>query len=123
LTNSDFPQQKVFKPESLNLIDQRELLHRFREISGMTFIQFQVFQHLKKNGMKSTAQISKELEIPKTNINAVLRSMYEKGLIKLKNYQPYRFYAVSIQEFLLKSIMSDYKKLVELEKILDLLSK
>lgn len=89
----------------------------------MTEKQFKIFQHLTTKGRKSVPRISKEMGIPRTQTYAMLRALQTKGAVKLKRNKPYKFEAVSIEEFLEKRIMFEYKKLKELEKILAMLNK
>lgn len=92
-------------------------------MAGMTQSQFKIFQYLCTHGIKSIPQLSNEVGFPRTQTYAMLRSMEKKGAVKLINHKPFKFEAISIEEFLEKRIMLEYKKLMDLEEILTGLNK
>lgn len=89
----------------------------------MTEKQFNIFQHLSTKGQKSVPHLSKEIGIPRTQTYAMLKALRTKGAVKIKQNKPFKFEAVSIEEFLEKRILLEYKKLKELEKILAMVNK
>ncbi len=106
--------------DSKNLIENRiSLLFKF----GFTSNQSKIYLYLSKMGSKTASQLSKNLNIPRTETYHLLKTLQEKGCVFRIHEKPSQFGMVSIEEFLEKWIHSEKNKVKKLEEILYLIQK
>jgi sugar-specific transcriptional regulator TrmB len=74
-------------------------------------------------GNKTASQLSKNLNIPRTETYHLLNTLQEKGCVFKINKKPMQFGMVSIEEFLEKWIHSEKNKIKKLEETLHLIQK
>ena len=106
--------------DSKNLLENRiNLLFRF----GFSSNQSKVYLFLSKMGNKTASQLSKNLNIPRTETYHLLKTLQEKGCVFRIHEKPMKFDVISIEEFLEKWIHSEKNKIKKLEEILCLIQK
>ena len=88
---------------------------------GLSPNQSQVYLYLNKMGIKTASQLSKTLDIPRTETYHLLKKLQEKGCITTLNEKPLKFGAVSIEDFLQKMINLEKGKIQKLEEMLVLI--
>jgi len=74
-------------------------------------------------GTKTASQLSKTLDIPRTETYHLLKTLQEKGCIFRIYEKPMKFSAVSIENFLEKWIISEKNKIKNLEETLSVIKK
>ncbi len=90
---------------------------------GFSSNQSKVYLYLSKMGTKTTSQLSKTLDIPRTETYHLLKTLQEKGCIFRIYEKPMKFSAVSIENFLEKWIISEKNKIKNLEETLSVIKK
>ena len=106
--------------DSKNLLENRiNLLFRF----GFSSNQSKVYLFLSKMGNKTASQLSKNLNIPRTETYHLLKTLQEKGCVFRIHEKPMKFGVISIEEFLEKWIHSEKNKIKKLEDTLRLIQK
>jgi len=108
---------KSIKTNTENINSSNDLCSKI----GLSKNQFKILRHLNTNGLKTASQLAKNLDIPRTEVYALLKILQEKDCIIPKNDKPLKFKALSIEEILNKKIDFEQKKLQELEEILRLI--
>jgi sugar-specific transcriptional regulator TrmB len=74
-------------------------------------------------GNSAASQLSKNLNIPRTETYHLLKTLQEKGCIFRVHGKPMKFGIVSIEEFFEKWINSEKNKIKKLEETLRLIQK
>ena len=74
-------------------------------------------------GIKTASQLSKTLDIPRTETYHYLKTLQEKGCVVTINDYPMKFGAISIEDFLQKMINFEKNKIQKLEEILIVIKK
>ena len=69
-------------------------------------------------GTKTASQLSKTLNIPRTEVYHLLKTLQEKGCITSINEKPMKFGSVGIEVFLKQMINLEKTKIQKLEEIL-----
>ncbi len=106
--------------DSKNLLENRiNLLFKF----GFSSNQSKIYLYLSKMGIKTASQLSKNLNIPRTETYHLLKTLQEKGCVFRIHEKPMQFGIVPIEEFLEKWIHSEKNKVKKLEEILYLIQK
>ena len=106
--------------DSKNLLEnQINLLFKF----GFSSNQSKIYLCLSKMGNKTASQLSKNLNIPRTETYHLLKTLQEKGCVFRIHEKPMKFGVVSIEEFLEKWIISEKNKIKKLEETLYLIHK
>lgn len=90
---------------------------------GFSSNQSKVYHYLSKIGTKTASQLSKTLDIPRTETYHLLKTLQEKGCIFRIYEKPLKFGAVSIEEFFEKWIISEKNKIKKLEETLSIIKK
>ena len=90
---------------------------------GFSSNQSKVYLYLSKMGTKTASQLSKTLDIPRTETYHLLKTLQEKGCIFRIYEKPMKFGAVSIEDFLEKWIISEKNKIKKLEESLSVIKK
>lgn len=80
--------------------------------------QTKVYLCLSKNGNKTASQLSRILNIPRTETYALLNILQNKGCIIKKNGKPLKFISVPIENFLENKIDKEKQKILKLEAML-----
>ena len=107
--------EETTQKESVILLENTEnLLFKF----GLSPNQSKVYLYLLKMGIKTASQLSKTLDIPRTETYHLLKTLQEKGCIVTINEKPLKFGAVSIEDFLQKRIDLEKDKIQKLEELL-----
>ena len=83
---------------------------------GLTGNQSKVYLHMNKFGAKSASNLSKMLNIPRTEIYAILKTLQKKGCITLKNEKPMKFDSIPFEEFLEALIRLKKNEILKLEE-------
>ena len=113
-------EDKSLQKDSKNLLENRiNLLFKF----GFSSNQSKIYLHLSKMGNKTASQLSKNLNIPRTETYHLLKTLQEKGCVFRIHEKPMQFGMVPIEEFLEKWIHSEKNKVKKLEEILYLIQK
>ena len=99
--------------DSKNLLENRiNLLFRF----GFSSNQSKVYLFLSKMGNKTASQLSKNLNIPRTETYHLLKTLQEKGCVFRIHEKPMKFDVISIEEFLEKWIHSEKNKIKKIRR-------
>ncbi len=109
-----FEEESNQKESGILLENSTNLLFKF----GLSPNQSKVYFYLNKMGIKTASQLSKTLDIPRTETYHLLKTLQEKGCIATFNEKPMKFDAVSIQDFLQKMINLEKDKIQKLEEML-----
>ena len=105
---------------SKTLLENRiNLLFKF----GFSSNQSKVYLYLSKMGNNTASQLSKNLNIPRTETYHLLKTLQEKDCVFRIHEKPMKFGIVSIEEFLEKWIHSEKNKIKKLEETLHLIQK
>ena len=96
----------------------QEHFSEFFSLLGLSKTQEKVYHLLAQEGPKTASQISKILKIPRTETYSLVKIMQTKGCIVLKNDRPWKFKALSIEEFLENKILVEKKKIQKIEETL-----
>lgn len=101
------------------LKNSSNILHKF----GLSTNQSKIYLCLTKMGPKTASQISKLLELPRTETYHILKTLQVKGCVVIINHKPFKFGAVSIEDFLEKLILLEKGKIKKLENTLEMIKK
>ena len=83
---------------------------------GFSTNQSKVYFFLSKRGFKTAPQLSKSLDIPRTETYHLLKKLEEKECIFKINEKPLKFGAIPIENFLEKWINLERNKIKNLEE-------
>ena len=114
-----FGEESNQKESGILLENPTNLLFKF----GLSPNQSKVYLYLNKMGIKTASQLSKTLDIPRTETYHLLKTLQEKGCIFRIYEKPLKFGAVSIEEFFEKWIISEKNKIKKLEETLSVIKK
>ena len=78
---------------------------------GLSPNQSKVYLSLSNEGPKTASHLSKSLDIPRTEIYHLLKTLRQKGCIKTINEKPMRFGPVAVEIFLEKIINIEKSKI------------
>ncbi len=112
-----FEEESNQKESVILLENPTNLLFKF----GLSPNQSKVYLYLNKMGIKTASQLSKTLDIPRTETYHLLKTLQEKGCIATLNEKPLKYGAVSIENFLQKMINLEKNKIQKLEEMLVLI--
>jgi sugar-specific transcriptional regulator TrmB len=82
---------------------------------GLTKNESKIYVFLSKNGPKKAIEISREVEIPRTETYHLLSTLEDKGIISGSIQRPTRFFAVTIEKAIESIIINQQKKIEELK--------
>jgi len=122
MKNNDqiYLEEESFRQDSKILIENgANLFFKF----GFSSNQSKVYLCLSKMGAKTASQLSKTLDIPRTETYHLLKTLQEKGGIFRIYEKPMKFGAVSIEDFLENWIISEKNKIKKLEEMLFVIKK
>jgi sugar-specific transcriptional regulator TrmB len=122
MKNNDqiYLEEESFRQDSKILIENGvNLFFKF----GFSSNQSKVYLCLSKMGPKTASQLSKTLDIPRTETYHLLKTLQEKGGIFRIYEKPMKFGAVSIEDFLENWIISEKNKIKKLEETLFVIKK
>ena len=112
--------KEVIQKKSENLFENSSnILQKF----GLSTNQSKIYLCLSRIGPKTASQLSKFLEIPRTETYHILKTLQVKGCIVLIHYKPLKYQAVSIEDLLEKIINLEKNKIKKLEKTLEMIKK
>ena len=118
--NQIYLEDESHQEDSKTLLENRiNLLFKF----GFSSNQSKVYLYLSKMGNNTASQLSKNLNIPRTETYHLLKTLQEKGCVFRIHEKPMKFGIVSIEEFLEKWIHSEKNKIKKLEETLHLIQK
>ena len=109
-----FEEESNQEESGILLENPTNLLFKF----GLSTNQSKVYLYLNKMGIKTALQLSKTLDIPRTETYHLLKILQEKGGIATLNGKPLKYGAVSIEDFLQKMINLKKDKIQKLEEML-----
>ncbi len=109
-----FEEESNQKESVILLENPTNLLFKF----GLSPNQSKVYLYLNKMGIKTASQLSKTLDIPRTETYHLLKTLQEKGCIVTLNEKPLKYGSVSIENFLQKMINLEKDKIQKLEEML-----
>jgi sugar-specific transcriptional regulator TrmB len=113
-------EEESLQKDSKNLLENRiNLLFKF----GFSSNQSKIYLYLSKMGNNTASQLSKNLNIPRTETYHLLKTLQEKGCVFRIHEKPLQFGMIPIEEFLEKWIHSEKNKVKKLEEILYLIQK
>jgi sugar-specific transcriptional regulator TrmB len=90
---------------------------------GLSPNQSKVYLSLSKEGPTTASHLSRSLDIPRTEIYHLLKTLRQKGCIETIHEKPMRFGPVAVENFLEKTIDIEKRKIKNLEEILFALKK
>jgi sugar-specific transcriptional regulator TrmB len=102
--------------------EEEFVLNAFRNL-GLTDKETQVYVYLLKKGPAKGGEISKSLNIHKSQIYSLLKSLQSKGVAKSTIESPARFQALPIEDVLYNNITSKMQEVRILEETKDILIK
>lgn len=112
--------KEMIQNESENLLEHSSsILQKF----GLSTNQSKIYLCLSRIGPKTASQLSKFLEIPRTETYHLLKTLQVKGCVVIINYKPLKYEAVSIEDFFEKIINLEKNKIKKLEKTLEMIKK
>ena len=85
---------------------------------GLSENQSKVYLYLDRNGSKPASDLSRILNIPRTEIYAILKTLQRKGCIEFNNEKPMKADSVPFEDFLEKIINSKKTEIQKLENTL-----
>jgi len=105
------------EPKKSNFVlkDPEKRLSEF----GLSENQSKVYLYLDKFGSKPASDLSKILNIPRTEIYAILKTLQRKGCIEFNNEKPIKADSVPFEEFLARIINSKKNEIQKLEETLE----
>jgi sugar-specific transcriptional regulator TrmB len=112
-------EESYLKDSKILLANGYNLFFKF----GFSSNQSKVYLYLSNMGTKTASQLSKTLDIPRTETYHLLKTLQEKGCIFRIYEKPMKFGAVSIEDFLEKWILSEKNKIKKLEESLSVIKK
>ena len=112
-------EESYLKDSKIMLANGDNLFFKF----GFSSNQSKVYLYLSNMGTKTASQLSKTLDIPRTETYHLLKTLQEKGCIFRIYEKPLKFSAVSIEEFFEKWIISEKNKIKKLEETLSVIKK
>ncbi len=112
-------EESYLKDSKILLANEYNLFFKF----GFSSNQSKVYFYLNNMGTKTASQLSKTLDIPRTETYHLLKTLQEKGCIFRIYEKPMKFGAVSIEDFLEKWILSEKNKIKKLEESLSVIKK
>ena len=112
-------EESYLKDSKILLASSNNLFFKF----GFSSNQSKVYLYLSNMGTKTASQLSKTLDIPRTETYHLLKTLQEKGCIFRIYEKPMKFGAVSIEDFLEKWILSEKNKIKKLEESLSVIKK
>ena len=90
---------------------------------GLSPNQSKVYLSLSKDGPRTASQLSKILDIPRTEMYHLLKTLQQKQCVIIINEKPMKFGPVPIEKFLETTINIEKNKIKNLEEILSALKK
>jgi sugar-specific transcriptional regulator TrmB len=109
-----FDDESNTREYGLLLEDPSSILSKF----GLSPNQSKIYLCLNKTGTKTASQLSKTLNIPRTEVYHLLKTLEKKGCIISINQKPRKFRSVGIEVFLKQIINLEKTKIQKLEEIL-----
>ena len=88
---------------------------------GLSPTQSRVYLYLIKFGSTTAPSLSKSLDIPRTEMYAILKILQKKRCIKTKNQKPLMFSSIPFEDFLETLINLKRKEIHKLEKTLEII--
>lgn len=85
---------------------------------GLSENQSKVYLYLNKNGTKPASHLSQILNIPRTEIYAILKTLQRKGCVEFNNEKPLKVDSIPFEEFLEKIISLKRNEIQKLENTL-----
>ena len=85
---------------------------------GLSENQSKVYLYLNRCGSKPASELSRILNIPRTEIYAILKTLQRKGCIEFNDEKPMRVDSVPFEEFLEKIITMKKNEIQKLEDTL-----
>ena len=115
-----FIQEKILtkEPEFLSQTPEK-ILQKF----GLSTNQSKIYLCLCKMGSKTASQLSKQLEIPRTETYHILKTLQSKGCVLIIHNKPLKYEAVSFEDFLEKIINLEVNKIKKLQSTLEMIKK
>jgi len=116
--------KQIYLEDDLNQKESRFLFENpEKKLSefGLSTNQSKVYLYLNQNGSKQASHLSKILEIPRTEIYAILKTLQKKGCIALSDEKPRKFDSIPFEEFLESIINSKKNEIQKLEDTLELI--
>lgn len=89
---------------------------------GLSENQAKVYLYLNKSGSKTASRLSKNLDIPRTEIYAILKILKKKGCVTTKNEKPMKFNSVPFEKFLESIINLKKNEIKKLEETLSVIN-
>jgi len=119
IRNQFFFDDKLGLKELEFLQNPSNILSKF----GLSPNQSKLYLHLIKIGPKPASQLSKTLNIPRTETYHLIKILKQKGCLISLNEKPMKFLAVPINDFLEKIILLEEQKIQRLRNTLDMIKK
>ena len=109
---------QIYLNEELSLKESKVLVAKGTNLFKLGFStnQSKVYFFLSKKGFNTAPQLSKSLDIPRTEIYHLLKKLEEKKCIFKISEKPMKFGAIPIEDFLEKWINLEKNKIKKLEE-------
>ncbi|NIM26354.1 MAG: hypothetical protein GTN35_01700 [Nitrososphaeria archaeon] len=112
-------EEKIANQSDYLLENSSNIFRKF----GLSTNQSKIYLCLTKMGPKTASQLSKLLELPRTETYHILKTLQVKGCVEIVHHKPFKFGAVSIEDFLERLINFEKSKIEKLENTLDMIKK
>ena len=112
-----FEEEKSLNGSKFAIENPKNFLSEF----GLSPTQSIVYLYLIKLGPSTAPNLSKYLDIPRTEMYAILKMLQKKRCIKTKNGKPLKFSPVPFEDFLETLINLKRKEIQKLEETLEII--
>ena len=112
-----FEDEKLLNESKFFIEKPENILSEF----GLSQNQSRVYLYLVKFGSTTAPNLSKSLNIPRTEIYAILKILQKKRCIETKNEKPLKFSSIPFEDFLETVINLKKNEIQKLEETLEII--
>ena len=112
-----FEDKKLLNESKFFIENPENILSEF----GLSQNQSKVYMYLIKFGSATASNLSKSLNVPRTETYAILKILQKKRCIKTKNEKPLKFSSIPFEDFLETVINLKKNEIEKLEETLEII--